>query len=63
MAPENFNLTRGDGKKVEELLREVERVVLQQCEPVRIDFRKAKRIYVPGALILFAGLNRVIRTS
>ena len=63
VAPENFNLTRGDGKRVEELLRDVEQVVLGRCQPVRIDFRNAKRIYVPGALILFAGLNRVIRLS
>lgn len=61
VAPENFSLTRGDGGRVDALLRMVEGVVLGSSRPVRIDFRKTKRLYVPGALLLYAGLDSVLR--
>lgn len=63
IAPENFNLTRGDGKRVIDFLQAVEREVLSQRQSVRLDFRRSKLFYPPGVLLLYAELDRIISTA
>jgi hypothetical protein len=60
IAPENFNLTRGDGKRVINFLQEVENEVLVRGKPVRLDFRASKLFYPPGVLLLYAEINRIV---
>lgn len=63
VAPENFNLTRGDGKRVVDFLQEIEHEVLTRGQSVRLDFRRSKLLYPPGVLLLYAELNRIISTA
>jgi hypothetical protein len=62
-APESFNLIRGAGKEVAKFLRAVANRVLLQKKPVTLNFKETKQFYVPGAILLFAELDRVITTS
>ncbi len=63
VAPFNFNLTRGDGRTIREFLDTLDEKVLQQGLEVQLDFRRTVRFMVPGALLLYAELHRVISLS
>ncbi len=62
-APTTFNLTRGAGTEVVRFLRAVARRVLIEKQSVRLDMRLTQQFYVPGALFLFAELDRIISLS
>ena len=62
-APTRFNLTNGDGVEVVKFLKAVANRVLNQQKPVKLNFRNTEFFFVPGAILLFAELNRIINLS
>lgn len=62
-APEKFNLTRGDGIDVAKFLRAAAARVLHQKKPVRLNLKRVKSFYVPGAILLFAEIDRLVSQS
>lgn len=62
-APIKFNLTNGDGVEVVKFLKAVSNRVLNQKKSAVLDFKNTEFFYVPGAILLFAELNRVINLS
>lgn len=62
-APRSFNLIRGAGLEVGKFLRAVARTVLQDKRPVRLDFKSTEHFHVPGTILLFAELDRIISVS
>lgn len=62
-APVKFDLTNGVGVKVVKFLRAVAVRVLRLKEPVRLNFKKTESLHVPGAILLYAELDRIIRLS
>jgi hypothetical protein len=62
-APVDFSLVRGGGAEVVGFLGKIAKQVLQEHKPVKLDFRTTERFMVPGALILYAELNRIISLS
>ncbi len=62
-APIRFNLTNGDGVEVVKFLKAVANRVLNQQKPIKLNFRNTEFFYVPGAILLFAELNRIINLS
>lgn len=62
-APKAFNLSRGSGLEVGKFLRAIAHAVLINKQPVRLDFKNTEQFYVPGTIILFAELDRIISTS
>jgi len=62
-APHSFNLIRGSGREVCKFLRAVSRSVLENKQQVRLDFRNTEQFHVPGTILLFAELDRIISTS
>ena len=61
-APVDFSLLRGGGEVVA-FLAKISMRVLNERQPVRLDFRATERFMVPGALILYAELSRIIASS
>lgn len=59
-APKSFDLIRGSGVEVVRFLRAVARQVLVNKQPVRLDFKDTEYFYVPGTILLFAELDRII---
>lgn len=62
-APSSFDLIRGGGKSVVKFLRAISHRVLKQKKKVRIDFKQTVQFYVPGAILLFAELDRIVATA
>jgi hypothetical protein len=62
-APAEFNLIRGAGKEVCKFLRAVARAVLIDKVAVKLDFSRTVNFHVPGTILLFAELDRIIATS
>ena len=62
-APVAFNLTKGAGVEVVKFLLAVSRRVLKSGEPVRLDFARTESFAVPGTILLFAELDRIISQS
>ncbi len=62
-APIRFDLTNGDGVEVVKFLKAVANRVLNQKKPVKLNFRNTEFFFVPGAILLFAELNRIINLS
>lgn len=62
-APEQFDMTRGSGKEVVKFLRAVSNRVLNQRKHVVLNFKATTQFYVPGAILLFAELDRIIQSS
>ncbi len=59
-APVSFNLILGAGQQVVKFLRAVARRVLIDKKPTKLDFKKTENFYVPGTILLFSELNRII---
>lgn len=62
-APKAFNLIRGAGLEVGKFLRAVAHTVLIDKQQVRLDFKNTEHFYVPGTILLFAELDRIISIS
>lgn len=62
-APKSFNLVRGAGLEVGKFLRAVAQTVLVNNQQVILDFKHTEIFHVPGTILLFAELNRIISTS
>jgi hypothetical protein len=62
-APSSFNLIRGGGKEVVKFLRAVSFRVTVQKQKVRLNFKDTTQFYVPGAILLFAELDRIVSTT
>ena len=62
-APVRFNLTRGAGIEVVKFLKAVAHTVLKLHKPVRLNFKDTEAFFVPGAILLYAELNRIILES
>lgn len=62
-APIRFSLTKGDGVEVVKFLKAVANQVLKIGKPVKLNFKDTESFYVPGAIFLFAELNRIISLS
>lgn len=62
-APKTFNLTGGAALGVGKFLRAVAHTVLVDKKQVRLDFKDTEFFYVPGTILLFAELDRIISTS
>lgn len=62
-APIRFSLTKGDGVEVVKFLKAVATQVLKIGKPVKLNFKDTESFYVPGAIFLFAELNRIIKLS
>jgi hypothetical protein len=63
VAPGEFNLIKGGGTEVVKFLRAVADRVLTQSKPVQLDFRRTRQFHVPGAIYLYAELDRIISLS
>lgn len=63
VAPTSFDLIRGSGLHVCKFLRAVATQVLKNKRPVRLNFKKTEHFYVPGAILLFAEIDRIISLS
>jgi hypothetical protein len=62
-APTRFNLTLGAGADVVKFLRAVAHTVLKMHKQVRLDFKRTDSFQVPGAILLFAEINRIVALS
>lgn len=62
-APKSFNLIKGSGLEVGKFLRAVAHSVLVNKQQVRLDFKNTEQFHVPGTILLFAELDRIISTS
>jgi hypothetical protein len=62
-APSRFCLTKGLGIEVVKFLKAVANRVLVIGKPVRLNFKDTEAFYVPGAIFLFAELDRIISLS
>lgn len=62
-APKSFNLIRGAGLEIGKFLRAVAHAVLVDKQQVRLDFKNTEQFHVPGTILLFAELNRIISIS
>ena len=62
-APARFNMTRDTGVEVVKFLKAVAYTVLKQHKPVRLNFKDTEAFFVPGAIFLYAELNRIIHES
>lgn len=62
-APKAFNLIRGAGLEVGKFLRAVARAVLQDKLQVRLNFKDTEHFLVPGTILLFAELDRIVSLS
>ena len=59
-APKCLDLMRGHGRLVVGFLRAVAEMVLEKNMPVRMDFSTTEEIHVPGAIVLFAEIDRIV---
>lgn len=62
-APKVFDLIRDGGRDLARFLRAISDSILIHEKPVRLDFKHTESFYVPGTILLFAELDRVIATS
>lgn len=62
-APRSFNLIRGAGLEVGKFLRAVAHAVLIDKQQVKLDFKDTEHFHVPGTILLFSELDRIISTS
>ena len=62
-APVSFNLVRGSGREVAKFLRAVATSVLKNNQPVKLDFSRTEQFFVPGTILLFAELDRIVTLS
>ena len=62
-APPSFNLIRGAGVEVAKFLRAVSYRVLVDREKVTLNFKNTEQFAVPGTILLFAELDRIISLS
>jgi hypothetical protein len=62
-APVEFSLTRGNGVQVVKFIKAISHRVLVQQKPVKLNFRKTEFFFVPGAILLFAEINRIVNLS
>lgn len=62
-APKSFNLIKGSGLEVGKFLRAVSHAVLVNKQQVRLDFKDTEQFHVPGTILLFAELDRIISMS
>lgn len=56
-------MIRGGGVQVVKFLRAIAHQVLVRKRPVKLDLRGTQRFFVPGAILFFAELDRIIRLS
>lgn len=62
-APTSFNLIRGAGLEVGKFLRAIATRVLRDNKPVRLNFKDTEHFHVPGTILLFAELDRIVSLS
>lgn len=62
-APRSFDLIQGSGKAVVKFLRAISDQVLVRMQQTRLDFKDTEHFYVPGTILLFAELDRIISLS
>lgn len=62
-APISFDLIKGGGKQVVKFLLAVARQVLVNRRPTRLNFKDTEQFYVPGTILLFSELDRIITMS
>jgi hypothetical protein len=62
-APKSFDLVHKYGLEVVKFLRAVSRQVLVNKKNVRLNFKDTEHFVVPGAILLFAELDRIINMS
>lgn len=62
-APKVFHLIQDGGEEIARFLRAVSDSVLIKREPVRLNFRETESFHVPGTILLFAELDRIISVS
>ncbi len=63
LAPAKFDLTSAVGVDVVRFLRAVATRVLRLNKSVRLNFKQTESLSVPGAILLFAELDRIIKLS
>jgi hypothetical protein len=61
--PKEFNLTQGDGVELVKFLRAVSERVLGQKQAVTLDLRDTEAFWVPGTILFYAELDRIVSTS
>lgn len=62
-APARFNMTRGAGAEVVKFLKATAYTVLKLRKPVKLNFKHTEAFFAPGAILLYAELNRIIAES
>lgn len=63
VAPRRVDAVRGSGKEVVKVLRAVAKTVLQNRQPVTLDFRFTESFYPAGTILLFAEIDRIVSSS
>jgi hypothetical protein len=63
VAPTSFDLLRGSGGEVVKFIKAVTNTVLVQKLSVKLDFKRTEQFFVPGAILLFAELDRIVNSS
>jgi hypothetical protein len=59
----SFNLTKGAAAEVVRFIDKVHKVVLVKKQRVFLDFQKTEKFIVPGAILLFAELSRIVESA
>ena len=62
-APKSLDLIHGVGLEIGKFLRAVAQTVLVNKQEVRLDFKNTEHFHVPGTILLFAELDRIIAMS
>lgn len=62
-APRRFDVIRGSGPEVVKFLRAMAVRVLEQGQPVRLDFRFTESFHPAGTILLFAEVDRIVSLS
>ena len=62
-APPSFDIVRGAAVHVGKFLRAVERRVLLEKAPVKLDFRQVSTFYPAGTIWLYSELDRIVKLS
>jgi len=63
VAPVRFNIDRPEAAEVVKFLQAVSITVLKLHKPVKLNFRDTRSLYVSGAVLLYAELDRIIKLS
>lgn len=63
VAPKIINLAKPNGVELVKFLRAVSNTVLNMKMAIRLDFRNTQSLYVAGAILLFAEIDRITNLS